>query len=55
MLDQAKHGLRRVVVEVNSADDTASLIRLKRDWAPGMKLTIMGGQESWMVRLSFRV
>lgn len=51
VLDQAKHGERRVVIEVDSADDIASLIRLKRDWAPGMKLTIMGGQESWMASL----
>jgi hypothetical protein len=49
VLDQVKHGQRRLIVEVNSADDIASLVRLKRDWAPGMKMTIMGGQESWMV------
>lgn len=52
VLDEAKHGERRVVVEVNSVDGMAGLVRLKRDWAPGMKMTIIGGAESWMVSCS---
>ena len=46
---QVKRGERRVVVHVNKADSIAGLVRLKRDVAPGMKLAILGGAESWMV------
>lgn len=52
VMDQVKHGQRRVVMEVNKADTMAALVRLKRDWAPGMKMTFLGGQEAWMVSAS---
>ena len=48
-MQAVKQGKRRLVVHVDKADYIASLIRLKRDVAPGMKMTIFGGMESWMV------
>ena len=47
---EIKRGERRVVIEVHKADWIAALIRLKREDAPGMRMTILGGHESWMVR-----
>ena len=44
-----KRGERRLVVEVDKADVIASLVRLKRDVAPGARITILGGAESWIV------
>ena len=46
-----KRGERRLVVEVDKADVIASLVRLKRDVAPGARITILGGLESWIVGL----
>ncbi|ORX38692.1 hypothetical protein BD324DRAFT_621954 [Kockovaella imperatae] len=48
-LHAVKRGYRRLVVECNRADIMASVIRLKRDWAPGMQLTFLGGAEAWMI------
>ena len=51
VIRQVKRGERRVVVHVNKADSIAGLIRLKRDVAPGMKVAILGGAESWLVSI----
>lgn len=42
-------GELRVVIEVSKADIIASLVRLKRDVAPDMKITLLGAHESWLV------
>lgn len=42
-------GELRIVVEVSKADIIAALIRLKREVAPKMKITLLGAHESWMV------
>ena len=44
-----KRGYKRLVVEVNRADVMAAMVRMKRDVAPGMAMTFMGGAEAWMV------
>jgi hypothetical protein len=49
VVKDVKHGMRRLVVTVNKADSMAALVRLKRDVAPGMKMTFLGGAEAWMV------
>lgn len=49
LVNEVKHGAKTLVVHVNKADYIATLVRLKRDVAPGMKLTILGGAESWIV------
>ena len=41
----------RLVVDVNKADSIAALVRLKKEVAPGMKLTILGGTEAWLVSI----
>ena len=48
-IKSVKRGERRLVVEVNKADVIAAVIRLKREVAPGARITILGGTESWMV------
>lgn len=47
-------GQLQVVVEVNKADTIAALIRLKREVAPDMRITILGGAESWLVRITLQ-
>ena len=42
-------GELRLVVEVSKADIIAALVRLKREVAPEMKITLLGAHESWMV------
>jgi hypothetical protein len=44
-----KYGERRLVVSVDKADVMAALVRLKRDVAPGLKMTFLGGTEAWLV------
>ncbi|KAK4684354.1 hypothetical protein P7C73_g5825, partial [Tremellales sp. Uapishka_1] len=46
--DVAK-GKLRVVVEVSNADHMGALVRLKREVAPDMKMTFLGGHEAWLV------
>lgn len=48
-----KRGERRLVVEVNKADVIASIVRLKREVAPGARITILGGTESWLVSFTW--
>jgi len=52
-IKSVKRGERRLVVEVDKADVIAAVIRLKREVAPGARITILGGTESWMVRCLF--
>nr|XP_019011309.1 amidohydrolase [Kwoniella pini CBS 10737]OCF50090.1 amidohydrolase [Kwoniella pini CBS 10737] len=42
-------GELRLVVKTDKADHIASLIRLKEEIAKDAKITILGGQESWLV------
>lgn len=49
VISEVKHGERRLVVSVEGADHMAALVRLKRDSAPGMKMTFLGAQESWLI------
>jgi hypothetical protein len=49
VVKEVKRGERRLVVEVAKADVMAAMVRLKRDVAPGMKMTFLGAHESWMV------
>ena len=51
VMQEVKKGEMRLVVEVTKADIMAALVRLKRDVAPEMKMTFIGGHESWMVSL----
>jgi imidazolonepropionase-like amidohydrolase len=46
---RAARGELRVVVATHSADVISALIRVKRQVAPKLKLTIHGGHESWLV------
>lgn len=46
---RAARGELRLVVKANDADVISALIRLKREHAPNLKLTILGGAESWLV------
>lgn len=48
-MGKVAEGDLRLVVEVSKADIIAALIRLKREVAPGMKITLLGAHESWMV------
>lgn len=45
----AAAGNLRLVISTHSADAIATLIRVKREVAPKLKLTIVGGFESWML------
>lgn len=47
--DRAAAGKLRLVVATHNADVISALVRLKRDVAPKLKLTILGGHESWLV------
>ena len=51
-MKKVAEGDLRIVVEVSKADIIAALIRLKREVAPKMKITLLGAHESWMVRSS---
>jgi len=51
VMQEVKKGEMRLVVDVTKADIMAALVRLKRDVAPEMKMTFIGGHESWMVSL----
>ncbi|KAL1408794.1 hypothetical protein Q8F55_005608 [Vanrija albida] len=46
---KAAAGDLRLVVSTSSADHIAALIRVKRETAPALKLTILGGHESWLL------
>jgi imidazolonepropionase-like amidohydrolase len=46
---RAAKGDLRIVAHTHSADVIAALIRLKRDAAPKLKLTVLGGHEAWLV------
>ena len=48
-MKQVAKGELRLVIEVSKADIIAGLVRLKRDVAPDMKITLLGAHESWMV------
>lgn len=43
------NGELRLVVEVSSADVISALVRLKREVGRKVKITILGGHESWLV------
>ncbi|WOO79550.1 uncharacterized protein LOC62_02G003073 [Vanrija pseudolonga] len=45
----AAEGKLRLVVNANSADHIGALVRIKRDVAPALKLTIFGGAEAYML------
>ncbi|KAL1409547.1 hypothetical protein Q8F55_003531 [Vanrija albida] len=47
--EDAATGKLRLVVGANSADHIGALLRIKRDVAPALKLTIFGGAESYML------
>lgn len=47
------NGELRLVVEVSSADAISALVRLKREVGRKLKITILGGHESWLVRRRF--
>ncbi|WVW85777.1 hypothetical protein I302_107815 [Kwoniella bestiolae CBS 10118] len=47
--ESIRKGELRLVIRTDKADVIASLIRLKRDVADKAKITILGGQESWIV------
>jgi len=53
IMKKVAKGEVRLVVEVTKADIMAALIRMKRDVAPEMKMTFVGGHESWMVSIFF--
>ncbi|WVR07370.1 hypothetical protein IAU60_004411 [Kwoniella sp. DSM 27419] len=46
---QIAKGKLRLVIDVNKADSIATLVRLKKEVADKAKITIFGGQESWLV------
>ncbi|EIW67430.1 hypothetical protein TREMEDRAFT_11883, partial [Tremella mesenterica DSM 1558] len=48
VMKQVATGKKRLVVEVNKADVMASLVRLKKE-VKDLKMTFLGGQESWMI------
>ncbi|ORY35366.1 hypothetical protein BCR39DRAFT_509101 [Naematelia encephala] len=48
-LQKVAKGELRLVVDVNKADIIAALVRLKKEVAPKMKLTLLGAAESWML------
>ncbi|OWZ77540.1 amidohydrolase [Cryptococcus neoformans Bt85] len=43
------NGELRLVVEVSSADVISALVRLKREVGRKVKITILGGHESWLI------
>ncbi|TXT04247.1 hypothetical protein VHUM_04245 [Vanrija humicola] len=47
--EDAAAGRLRLVVTANSADHIGALVRIKRDIAPALKLTIFGGAEAYML------
>jgi len=52
VMKKVSKGEMRLVVEVTKADIMATLVRMKRDVAPEMKMTFVGAHESWMVSSS---
>ncbi|WWC90877.1 uncharacterized protein L201_005814 [Kwoniella dendrophila CBS 6074] len=46
---QVQNGNLRLVIRTDKADIIASIIRLKQEVAKNAKITILGGQESWIV------
>lgn len=46
---RAAAGELRVVVEVTSADQIAALVRLKRESARKLRLTLFAGEEAWLL------
>ena len=44
-----RRGERRLVVQTEKADVIGAVVRLKREVAPGARITILGGTESWLV------
>jgi hypothetical protein len=53
VMKKVAKGEMRLVVEVTKADIMGALVRMKRDVAPDMKMTFIGGHESWMVSTFF--
>jgi transcription antitermination factor NusA-like protein len=51
VMKKVAKGEVRLVVEVTKADIMGALVRMKRDVAPDMKMTFIGGHESWMVSM----
>lgn len=51
-MESVAKGELRLVVHVSKADVMAALVRLKKEIAPQMKMTFLGGHEAWMVSRS---
>ncbi|OCF30643.1 amidohydrolase [Kwoniella heveanensis BCC8398] len=49
VLKEVAKGKLRLVVNVDKADSIATLIRLKNEVAHKAKITVLGGQEAWLV------
>lgn len=51
-MESVAKGEMRLVVQVSKADVMAALVRLKKEVAPQMRMTFLGGHEAWMVSSS---
>lgn len=49
LFNRVHRGEVRLVIEVHKADVMAALLRLKKEVGGDVKMTFMGGYESWMV------